>query len=325
MKRRAFIGLVGAAAAMPVVAFAQERVRRIGILMNVMVGDPEAQAHVTSFQRGLQELGWIVGRNVIIEIRWASGDFQRYWQAATELAALSPDVLLVAGAGVAAAQRTNPNVPIVFPQAIDPVGAGFVASLARPGGNTTGFAQFEFSLAGKWLQILKEVAPGVTRVGLLREPANPAGIGQWAALQVAVEPLGIEVSPLSIRNAEEVRRDIDAFAREPNGGLIVGVGAGAVVHRQIIIEAIARHRLPAIYPYRYMATEGGLMAYGVDLAAQYRRAAGYVDRILKGEKAGNLPVQKPTKYDLTLNLKTARALGFTMPPALLARADEVIE
>jgi putative ABC transport system substrate-binding protein len=325
MRRREFIGLVGGAVAVPIFARAQDRVRRIGVLMNVAAGDPEAQNHIASFQQGLQELGWTIGRNVRIDIRWASGDFERYRVAAVELAGLSPDVLLVAGAGVRAAQRISPAVPIVFPQAIDPVGAGFVASLARPGGNTTGFMQFEFSLAGKWLELLREIAPNVTRIGLLRESANPAGIGQWAALQVAAEPTGIEVSALSIRTANEVRRDIDAFAREPNGGLIVAVGAGSVVNRQIIIEAAARHRLPAVYPYRYMATEGGLIAFGADLTAQYRRAAGYVDRILKGEKVSDLPVQRPNKYELTVNLKTAKALGITMPPTLLARADEVIE
>lgn len=325
MRRRAFIGLVGGAAAMPYVVLAQDRVRRIGVLMNVQAGDPEAQTHITAFQQGMQDLGWALGSNVRYDVRWASGDFERYRQAATELLSLSPDVMLVAGAGVTAAQRGSRTVPIVFPQAVDPVGAGFVSGLARPGGNTTGFMQFEYSLVGKWFDLLREIAPGVARVGMLREPANPAGIGQWAALQVAVDPAGIEVSPLSIRNPSEIRRDIDAFAQESNGGLIIGVGAGSVVYRQTIIENAARHRLPAIYPYRYMATEGGLIAYGVDLAAQYRRAASYVDRILKGEKPANLPVQKPTKYTLTVNLKTAKALGITLPPSILARADEVIE
>lgn len=325
MRRRTFVGLVGGVVAMPALAFAQDRVRRVGVLMNVQAGDPEAQSHIASFQQGMQELGWTIGSNIRFDVRWASGDFQRYRQAAAELIALSPDVVLVAGAGVTAVQRASGTVPIVFPQAVDPVGAGFVVGLARPGGNTTGFMQFEYSLVGKWFDLLKEVAPGITRVGMLREPANPAGIGQWAALQVAVDPAGIEVSSLSIRNAAEVRRDIDAFAQEPNGCLVVGVGAGGVVNRQTIIEGAARHRLPAIYPYRYMATEGGLMAYGVDLTAQYRRAASYVDRILKGEKPANLPVQRPIKYTLTVNLKTAKAMALTVPPSLLARADEVIE
>jgi len=273
----------------------------------------------------LQALGWIVGRNLRIEQRWALGEVARYRQAAVELVALEPEVILVAGAGVLAVRQANPNMPMVFPQAIDPVGAGFVGSLSRPGGNATGFMQFEFSLAGKWLQLLREAAPGVARVGLLREAANPAGIGQWAALQVAAEPTALELSPLAIRDAGEIERGVAAFAREPNGGLIVGVGGGVVVHRRAIIESAARHRLPAIYPYRYMAAEGGLMSYGIDLVEQYRRSASYVDRILRGEKPGDLPVQKPTKYDLAVNLKAAKALGLTVPPTLLARADEVIE
>jgi putative tryptophan/tyrosine transport system substrate-binding protein len=316
---------LGAAAAVPFVARAQERVRRVGILMNVADGDREAQGYIAAFEQGMRELGWVAGRNLRIDVRWASGEIGRYRETAVELNALSPDVMLVAGAGVGAAQRVTRTVPIVFPQAIDPVGAGFVASLNRPGGNVTGFMQFEYSLTGKWLELLREIAPGVTRVGMLREPLNPAGIGQWAALQVATEPAGIEVSTLSIRSADEIRRDITAFMREPNGGLIIAVGAGGVIHRQTIIETAAQHRLPAVYPHRYMAADGGLIAYGINLAANYKRAAGYVDRILKGEKPADLPVQKPTKYELTVNLKTAKALGLTLPSTLLARADEVIE
>ena len=320
--RRAFIA-GAAAAAMPLAAHAQEKVRRVGILMNVTSDDPEAQQCIAAFQQGLQALGWVVGRNIWIDQRWALGEASR--QAAEELIALGPDAMLVAGAGVLAVRRASPTLPVVFPQAVDPVGAGFVNSLSRPGGNATGFMQFEFSLAGKWLQLLREAAPGVNRFGLLRDAANPAGIGQWAALQVAVEPTGLELSPISNRNAGEIERGIAAFAREPNGGLIVGVGGGATVYRRAIIDSAAQYRLPAVYPYRYMAVDGGLMSFGVDLVEQYRRSASYVDRILRGEKPANLPVQKPTKYNLTINLKTAKALGITMPPPLLARADEVIE
>jgi len=325
MRRRAFISLLGGVAAMPLVAHAQERVRRVGILMNVADGDREAQGYVAAFEEGMRELGWVGGRNLRIDIRWASGDIGRYREAAIELNALSPDVLLVAGAGVAAAQRVTRTVPIVFPQSIDPVGAGVVASLNRPGGNATGFMQFEYSLTGKWFDLLREVTPGLKRVGMLREPLNPAGIGQWAALQVATEPTNIEVSTLSIRSTDEIERGITGFAREAGGGLIVAVGANTMTHRQTIIEAAARHKIPAVYPYRFMAADGGLIAYGTSLATQYKRAAGYVDRILKGEKPADLPVQKPTKYELTINLKTAKALGVTLPPTLLARADEVIE
>ena len=325
MKRREFLTVLGGAATIPLAARAQEKVRRVGVLMNVTSDDPEAQQYVAAFQQGLQALGWIVGRNLRIDQRWALGEAGRYRQAAVELVALGPDVILAAGAGVLAVRQVDPKVPVVFPQALDPVGSGFVASLSRLGGTATGFMQFEFSLAGKWLQLLMEAAPGVTRVGLLREAANPAGIGQWAALQVAAEPTGLELSPLSIRDAGEIERGITAFAREPNSGLIVGVGGGTVVHRRAIIDSAARNRLPAVYPYKFMATEGGLMSYGVDLVEQYRRAASYVDRILRGEKPADLPVQKPTKYYLIANLKTAKALGITMPSSLLARADEVIE
>ena len=324
MRRRDVLAGI-AAAAVPFAVGTQERVRRVGILMNVADGDREAQGYVAAFEEGMRERGWATGRNLRIDLRWASGDIGRYREAAVELNSLSPDVMLVAGAAVGPAQRVTRTVPIVFPQAIDPVGAGFVASLNRPGSNVTGFMQFEYSLTGKWLELLREIAPGVTRVGMLREPLNPAGIGQWAALQVATEPAGIEVSTLSIRSAEEIERGITGFAREPGGGLIVAVGAGGVIHRRTIIETAARLKLPAVYPDRHMAVDGGLIAYGINLAAQYRRAAGYVDRILKGAKPADLPVQKPTKYELTVNLKTAKALGVTLPPTLLARADEVIE
>jgi putative ABC transport system substrate-binding protein len=306
-------------------ASAQEKVRRLGVLMNAASDDPETQACLTALQQGLADLGWIVGRNLQMDYRWAVGELDRYQQGVKELVALSPDVLVIAGAGVQSAQRITRTVPIVFPQAVDPVGAGFVARLSRPGGNTTGFMQFEFSLVGKWLQLLREVAPGVNQVGVIREPVNPAGIGQWAALQVAAEPAGIELTSISNRDARDIERSIAALAGEPNTGLVAAVGAGTVVRRRTIIETAARHRLPAIYPYKYMATEGGLMAYGADLVGQYRRAAGYVDRLLRGEKPGDLPVQKPTRYDLTINLKAAKAQGIAIPQTLLASADEVIE
>ncbi len=326
MRRRDFIAaLGGAVVAWPLPAPAQERVRRVAVLMNVGAEDPDAQLRLAAFQQGLQPLGWTVGRNLRIDHRWATGEADRFRQAAAELMQLTPDVVVVAGAAVLAVQRSSRTVPIVFVQAVDPVGAGFVTSLARPSGNATGFMQFEYSLAGKWLQLLREIAPGVNRVGLLRDPATPAGIGQWAALQVATEPTGLELSTLSVRDAREIERGIAAFASEPNGGLIVAVGGSGAVNRQAIIENIARHRMPAVYPYRYMAADGGLISYGIDLIEHYRQAAGYVDRILKGAKPGDLPVQRPTKYLLTINLKTAKALGIAMPPALLARADEVIE
>jgi putative ABC transport system substrate-binding protein len=325
MRRREFIAGLGSAAAMPLVVHAQERVRRVGVLMNVAEGDRETQGYIAAFEAGLRELGWEAGRNLRIDVRWASGELGRYRETALELNSLSPDVLVVAGAGVMAVQRVTRTVPIVFPQAIDPVGAGVVASLNRPGGNVTGFMQFEYSLTGKWFELLREIAPGVKRIGVLREAVNPSGIGQWAALQVAAEPAGIEMSTLSTRSADEVQRDIAAFAREAGGGLVVAVGANSTIHRKTIIEAAARHKLPAVYPHRYMAADGGLIAYGINLTALYKRAATYVDRILKGEKPADLPVQKPTKYELTVNLKTAKALGMSLPPTLLARADEVIE
>jgi putative ABC transport system substrate-binding protein len=311
---------------LPFVARAQERVRHVGALINAAIEDPEGQLRFAAFQQRLQALGWTVGRNLRIDHRSAmTGNTERTRQAATELLALSPDVLVVAGGGVQQLQRLNRSVPIVFFAAIDPVGTGFVTSLARPGGNTTGFMQFEFSLTGKWMQLLRDIAPGVTRIGVLRDENTPAGIGQWAALQVAAEIAGVELTPISAREVGGIERGIAAFANEPNGGLIATASGAVVLHRKAIIEIAARHRLPAVYPYRVMAAEGGLIAYGVDMTELYRQAAGYVDRILKGEKAGDLPVQKPTKYQLTINLKTAKALGVTIPPTLLAGADDMIE
>ena len=334
MRRRDFISLVGGmAVAWPLSARAQERVRRVGALMNLPADDQQAQLYMAAFQQGLQALGWTIGRNLRLDHRWVQTDRERMRKSAEDLVALSPDVILGAG-GVSAeaVQIASRTVPIVLAQSIDPVGAGLVASLARPGGNVTGFTQFEYSLAGKWLQLLKEIVPGVTNVAVLRDTAAAstvgaaaAVIGQWAVIQAAAEPMGVELTPIGVRDVNEMERGVAAFARGSNGGLIVTVNSAATVHRQAIIASAARHRLPAIFPFRYFAADGGLVSYGPDLADQYRRAAGYVDRILKGEKPADLPVQKPTKYPLTVNLKTAKALGLTMPPTLLARADEVIE
>jgi putative ABC transport system substrate-binding protein len=326
MKRREFISLLGGAAvAWPLAARTQqgERPRRIGVLMNLAADDPQGQARIAAFVQGLAQLGWTEGRNVRIDYRWGPGDAERYRRYAAELVRLAPDIILAsASPTVAAFQQTNRTVPIVFASVIDPVGAGFVASLARPGGNSTGFITFEYALAAKWLELLKEIAPGVTRAAVLRDPATAAGIGQFAAIQGAAS-LGVELSPIAVHDAGEIERTVAAFARGSNGGLIVVAGASG--HRELIIMLAARHRLPAVYPFRFDATNGGLISYGPDIVDQYRRAAAYVDRILKGEKPADLPVQAPTKYELVLNLKTAKALGLEVPPTLLARADEVIE
>jgi len=327
--RRKFItGFGGAAVAWPLAARAQQAdgMRRIGVLMNQAAEDPEGQARLAVFLQGLQELGWTDGRNVRIDYRWAAADVDRYRTYAAELVALAPDVILAsASQSVAALLQTTRTVPIVFVNVIDPVGAGFVARLARPGGNATGFTLFEYSLSGKWLELFKEIAPNLTRIAILRDPALAAGIGQFAVIQGASSSFGIELSPIDVRDAGEIERDVTAFARESNGGLIVTGSAAALVHRELIIMLAARHRLPAVYPIRYYVTSGGLISYGPNSTDQLRRAAGYVDRILKGEKAANLPVQAPTKYELAINLKTAKALGLTVPPSLLARADRVIE
>ena len=328
MRRREFIlALGGAAVAWPLAARAQpERMRRIGVLMNLAADDPESSARLTAFLQGLQQLGWTDGRNVRIDTRWAAGDADRYRKSATELVALMPDVILATGtSAVAPLQQATRTVPIVFVQVIDPVGAGLVASLARPGGNATGFTLFEYGMSGKWLELLKEIAPRVTRAAVLRDPASAPGIGQFAAIQAVAPSLGVELSPVDVRDAGEIERAVTAFARSPNGGLIVTASPSAAVHRELIITLAARHKLPAVYPFRYFVTGGGLISYGPDIVDQYRRAAGYVDRILKGEKPADLPVQAPTKYELVINLKTAKALGLTVPPTLLARADEVIE
>jgi ABC-type uncharacterized transport system substrate-binding protein len=328
VRRREFITLLGGAAAVwPLAARAQqsEPMRRIGVLMATAADEPESQARLAAFLQGLQQLGWTDGRNVRIDYRWSAGDAARLRRDAAELVALAPDVVL-AGVGATATTllEASRTVPIVFAQGIDPVGAGLVESLARPGGNGTGFIQFEYSLSGKWLELLKEVAPQVTRVGILREPGS-AGIGQWAIIQAVANSLDVELKPIGLPGAGEIERAVSAFAGSPNGGLIVVVSGASLSHRELIIRLAARHQLPAVYAYRAFVTGGGLMSYGPDITGQYRRAASYVDRILKGEKPGDLPVQRPTKYELVINLKAAKALGLEVPPTLLARADEVIE
>ena len=328
MKRREFISLLGGAAAWPLAARAQqgERMRRIGVLMNTAADDPEGKARNVAFERGLQELGWTDGRNVRIDYRWGAGDAGRIRRYAAELVSLSPDVILTVGSATAGPllQATR-TVPIVFVQAPDPVGAGFVDNLARPGGNATGFTLFEYGISGKWLELLKEIAPRVTRVAVLRDPAIAAGTGQLGAIQSAAPSFGVELSPLGVRDPGEIERAITAFARSSNGGLIVTVSTLAGVHRDLIVTLAARYKLPAVYYARYIVAGGGLISYGPDFVDQHRRAAGYVDRILKGEKPADLPVQAPTKYELVINLQTAKALGLDVPPTLLARADEVIE
>jgi putative ABC transport system substrate-binding protein len=327
MKRRAFISLLGGAAAWPLAARAQqgERMRRIGVLNNIAADDPDAPVRVAALAQGLQELGWTIGRSLRIEYRWSAGDADRIRRYAAELAALSPDLMIAyGGAHAAAVQRAAPTVPIVFLSVNDPVAAGLVANLARPGGTATGFTNFEYSTSAKWLELLKQIAPGITRAAALR-PANIGGVGQLGAIQGAAATLGVELSPVGLREVGEIERSIAAFARRPNGGLIVVASALATVHRELIIALAARHRLPAVYAFRYFVAAGGLISYGPDLADQFRRTASYVDRILKGEKPADLPVQAPTKYELVINLKTAKALGIEIPPTVLARADEVIE
>jgi ABC-type uncharacterized transport system substrate-binding protein len=329
VNRRSFITLLsGAVAAWPLSARAQqvERMRRIGVLMNLSSDDAEGQARNAAFLQGLQELGWTVGRNVRIEYRWGAGDAELFRRYASELVALAPDVILAGGGAVVPSllQATR-TVPIVFTGTPDPVGAGFVESLARPGGNATGFTIYEYGISGKWLELLKEIAPHVTRAAVIRDPAIAAGLGQWGAIQSVAPSLGVELRPLGVRDAGEIERAITAFAHSPNGGLIVTGSALAVVHRELITTLAARYRLPAVYTLPLMANAGGLISYGPDSIDPYRRAAGYVDRILKGEKPADLPVQAPTRYELVINLKTAKALGLTVPATLLARADEVIE
>ena len=329
MNRREFIMLLGgAAAAWPLAARAQQggRMRRVGVLQNLASDDPAEQARLMAFGQGLQELGWTIGQNVRIENRWSAGDPDRIRRNTEEMVALAPDVILASGnAGVAPLLQATRTVPVVFVIVPDPVGAGFVDSLARPGGNATGFIAYEYGLSGKWLEVLKEIAPGVTRAAVIRDPALASGPGQFAAIQSIAPSLGVEVSPVNVRDAGEIERAITAFAHSPNGGLIVTGSALVGIHRHLIIALAARHKLPAVYVERTYVAAGGLISYGSDFLDQYRRAASYVDRILKGEKPADLPVQQPTKYELVINLKTAKALGLEVPPTLLARADEVIE
>jgi putative tryptophan/tyrosine transport system substrate-binding protein len=324
--RREFITLLGgAAAAWPLAADAQqsERMRRIGALMYLAADDPDSPALVAAFARGLQELGWIEGRNIQIDYRWGGGDLDRVRRYAAELVALAPDVILVtSGSALAALQNATRTVPIVFASVSDPVGAGYVASLARPGGNTTGFTLFEYSISGKWLELLKQIAAGMTRAAVIRDPSITSGTGQFAAIQAVAPPLGVELTPIDARDAGGIEQTIAGFAR---GGLIVTASPSAFRRRELIIAAAARHRVPAVYPIRLYVANGGLISYGPDEIEQHRRAASYIDRILKGEKPADLAVQHPTNYDLVINLKTAKALGLEIPPMLLARADEVIE
>ncbi len=326
MRRREFITLFGGVVAWPRTARAQQpqQMRRIGLLMNRVTDDPEGQATVAAFQEGLQKMGWSDGRNVRFDIRWGTNDVERDRRDAAELIGLAPDVILAGGTpGVTALRRITRNLPIVFVGVTDPVGAGLVDTLARPGGNVTGFMLFEYSSSGKWLELLKQIVPRLTRAGVLRDSANPAGIAQFGAIQAAAQPLGLEVSPVSVSDPGEIERAIATLAKSANGGLIVTGSASA--RHQLIISLSAKYKLPAVYPFRYMVTGGGLISYGFDLVDQYRRAASYVDRILKGEKAADLPVQAPTKYELVINLKTAKAIGLELPPTLVASADAVIE
>jgi putative ABC transport system substrate-binding protein len=328
MKRREFITMLGGtAAAWPLAARAQqaERMRRIGVLMHLAATDGEGQARFTAFQQRLQQLGWADGRNARIDTRWGANDADRRRYAA-ELVVLTPDVILASTTlAMVALQQATRTVPIVFANVADPVGAGFVQSLARPGGNATGFMVFDYGLSGKWLERLKEIAPKVTRAAVIRDAANPAGIGQFAVIQSVAPSFGVELTPVVARDGGEIERAVTAFARSPNGGLIVLGSALGARHSDLIVMLAARHRLPAVYPFRYFVAGGGLISYGPDSIDQYRQAAGYVDRILKGEKPADLPVQAPTKYELVINLKTAKTLGLDVPPMLLARADEVIE
>ena len=329
LRRREFITLLGGAGAWPLAVRAQQpdRMRHIGVLMAAAADDPEYQARIGAFQQELALLGWTDGRNARIDTRWATTNADDIRRHAAELAALAPDVILAASGTttVAPLLQATRTVPIVFVVVIDPVGAGFVASLARPGGNATGFLMFEYGLSAKWLELLKQIAPGVTRVAVLRDPTIASGIGQFGAIQSAAPSLGMEASPVNVRDVGQIERDLTAFARSSNGGVIVTASPEASRHRDLIVTLAARHRLPAIYASRYFVTEGGLISYGPDVLDQYRRAAGYVDRILKGDKPADLPVQAPTKYELVINLKTAMALGLDVPPTLLARADDLIE
>jgi len=329
MKRREFVLTLGSAAvAFPFVARAQqrERVRLIGVLMPLAADDPEGQSRITAFAQGLQEFGWSEGRNVSIEYRWFGGDGERARKYAAELVGQAPDVILATGSpSIIPLLQLTRTLPIVFVQIADPVGAGLIESLERPGGNATGFAVFEYAISAKWLELLKEIAPAVKRVAVLRDAASPAGIGQFAAIQSVASSVGVQVTAVGVNDSGEIERGIAAMARALDGGLIVTQSGLAIRQRNLIIALAARHRLPAVFSLRQDVVSGGLISYGADSVDPYRRAAGYVDRILRGEKPADLPVQAPTKLELVINLKTAAALGITVPATLLARADEVIE
>jgi putative tryptophan/tyrosine transport system substrate-binding protein len=328
LRRREFVTLLGGAAAWPLAAGAQERekARRIGVLAPLTADDPESQVRNAGFLQGLADLGWRVGLNVEIEYRWAASDPEHIRQAAGELIALAPDVILATGTGaLGALLQASRTVPVVFVNATDPVGGGFVASLAHPGGNATGFTMLEYGMSGKWLELLKQVSPHTTRAAVLRDPALASGSGQLGAIQAVAPFLGVEVSPIDVRDPGEIERGLTEFARGSNGGLIVTSGRFTFRHRALITMLAARHQLPAVYPYRSLVASGGLISFGPSSTDSFRSAAGYVARILKGEKAADLPVQQPTKFELVINLKTAKALGLDVPPTLLARADEVIE
>jgi putative ABC transport system substrate-binding protein len=328
MRRREFLGLVGGAAAWPVAARAQqrERLQRIGVLIAIAESDPEAQARVRAFGQALQELGWINGHNMHIEYRYAAGDPERARTYAAEFVSQGADAIVANSSLIlSAVQRATQTIPVVFVQVADPVGGGFVESLARPGGHVTGFTSFEYSIGAKWLELLKEIAPNVRRVAVVRDPTFAAAAAQFGAIQTVAPTFRVQISPVGVRDAAEIERVINAITREPLVGMVVLPSPRSSIHRSLLVKLAAKHRLPTVYPYRYFAMGHGLISYGIDNIDLYRRAAGYVDRILKGEKPADLPVQAPTKYELVINLKTAKALGLTVPPTLLARANEVID
>ena len=328
MRRRDFIlATFGSAVGWPFTAFAQsaERVRLVGIVNALRSDDPEAQVRLKIFEQALQELGWELGRNLKIEIRQIGGDIDRIRRYAVEMVALKPDAILTVGSiAVGALQQATHSIPIVFVNAPDPVGAGFVENMSHPGGNITGFSNFEYGMSGKWAELLKQATPRIRRALVLRDPSSAAGIGQFAAVRSVAQSLGIELTPLDVRDNNEIERRTAEFAHAADGGVIVTAG-GTGSHRKLIIELVARYKLPAVYPYRYYAADGGLIAYGPNTHEPLRRAAGYIDRILKGERPGDMPVQAPNKYDLIVNLKTAKALGLSIPESMLATADEVID